>query len=311
MALELHPDKNPNNKEAEEKFKQITAAYEILGDENKRKEFDSGGRANFSPDDFFRNAGINFEDLFGGGFKRKQRTTKGEDLNKAITLEFMEAIKGCQKTIKIGRPENCKPCSGNGSKDGNSIRTCSNCQGTGKTTYKQSFMQIVNTCGTCGGMGFEILEFCSNCKGKGAVEKEEIIKVSIPAGVDESTTIRLHGKGMPSEYNGESGDCYLNINIKSHSKFKRAGSNIQSEEEINYLDAILGANIEVETVNGVAKLEIPAGTQPNSLFKIRNEGVNKNNIKGDHIVGIKVKIPKNLSEKEKQLLNQIRTEIED
>lgn len=309
LALELHPDKNPNNKEAEEKFKQVTAAYEILSDELKRQEFDNGTSQSYSystPNDFLNNMGINFEELFGGSFGRKKRSIKGEDLHKSITIEFMEAIRGCSKIIKIGRPEECKNCSGNGSKDGNSIRTCATCKGSGKIKYNQGFIQVINTCSACSGNGFEILEFCKNCKGKGTIEKEESIKILIPVGIDDNTTMRVIGKGMPSNHNAEPGDLYLMVSIKAHNRFKRIGSTIQTEEEINYLDAILGAEIKVETVNGTSTLNIPSGTQPNSMFKIAGQGI-KN---GDHIVNIKVKIPKSINEKERELLTKIRGDSE-
>ena len=315
--MEFHPDKNPGNKEAEEKFKEISAAYEVLGDDDKRKQYDTYGditsRAQQQrPVDFedvlrnmgFGGGGFSFnEDFFGGGRGRKLR---GEDLRKTITIDFMEAVKGTTKTFKVAYPVRCSSCSGNGSKDGKSLKTCATCNGTGKVGYRKSFMQVLNTCNTCKGEGFEVIEICRPCGGNGAVNKEETLKITIPAGIDEQTTMRLMSKGAPSEMGGEPGDLYISLNIKPHPKFKRVGSTIQADEEIHYIDAILGTSIEIETVHGVSKLDIPPGTQPNNMIKVASKGVHKDKIKGDHIVNVKVKIPKNITDEERDLLLKIK-----
>ncbi len=306
--MEFHPDRNPNNKEAEEKFKEISAAYEVLGDESKKAKYDQWGDVSNNPnpdfnqdifDEILKRHGFDF---FGG----RSKSIKGEDIQKTISLDFMDAIKGCTKNIKVSYPAACKSCNGNGAKDGKAIKTCENCRGQGKVGRRQGFMQILSTCPGCSGEGFQILEPCTACSGNGAINKDEIIKVNIPVGVDDTTTMRLAGKGFASDFGGPPGDLYLLLRIIPHSKFKRIGSNIQSEEEISYLDAILGTKIKVETVQGIFDLNIPAGTQPNAMLKIAGKGVESKN-KGDHIVNIKVKIPKAIPEKEKELLNTIRS----
>ena len=302
LALEFHPDRNAGNKEAEEKFKEISAAYEVLNDPDKRSKYDQYGDLNpafenYSDpiNDFFKHAGFDF---FGG----RPRRTKGGDIRKNLHLTFMEAVKGCSKNVKVSYSVTCNSCNGNGAKDENSIKTCITCAGRGKVGHRQGFMQILSTCGSCSGQGYQITEKCTSCRGSGAINKDETIKVNIPAGVDETTTMRLSGKGCLSDLGGENGDLYLILKIGSHHKFKRFGANIQSEEELSYLDAILGTTIKVDTVQGVFDLKIPQGTQPNSMLKLNNKGIEK----GDHIVNIKVKIPKNISIEERTILEQIR-----
>jgi molecular chaperone DnaJ len=314
LAMEYHPDKNQGNKVAEEKFKEISAAYEVLSDADKRKQYDLYGNTNpkntaqaSNFDEILRNmgfgGGFDFGDIFGSARSRKVR---GEDLKKTITINFMEAVKGSVKTFKMYYPAVCKNCNGKGAKDDNSVKTCNVCNGSGKIGYKQGFMQVVNSCNSCGGRGFQIIDKCQSCNGNGEISKEDNIKITIPAGIDENTTMRLSGKGLPSEYGGENGDLYIALVIRPHPKFKRAGVNIQSEETISYLDAILGTAIDVETTHGVEKLNIPPGTQPNNIIKIKNKGIFKDHVRGDHLVNVKINIPKQISDEEKELLMKIK-----
>ena len=315
LAMEWHPDKKQGDKQAEEKFKEISSAYEVLSNSEKRKQYDTYGDLNprhqeSGIDDILRNMGFgggrgfNFDDIFGSA--RGGRRVRGEDLRKTITIDFLEAAKGGSKSFKMHYPIICVSCTGNGSKNGKSRKVCDPCKGSGRTTYKQGFMQVVNSCNDCGGSGFQILEFCKDCNGAGEINKEESVKIIIPAGVDENTTMRLSGKGLPSEFGGENGDLFISLIIKPHSKFKRMGTAIQSEETIDYLDAILGTKIDVETIHGTVKLDIPAGIQPNNILKIKNEGIHKDKNKGDHLVNIKVSIPKQISNEQKELLLKIK-----
>ena len=309
LALKYHPDKNPDNSDAESKFKDISAAYEILSDPEKRQQYDLHGDVSSHPpgvDPFehMRNAGFGFgfDEFFGG----RRRRVRGSDVRKRINISFMEAAKGCVKKMGIEYPQECTSCKGNGSENGTNIEACSHCNGAGKVGYNQGFMQILQTCPVCQGKGNKVTKTCSQCSGKGAKFRNEVLKVTIPAGLDDGSTIRLTGKGMPSPYGAESGDLYLSIVITPHVKFKRDGLNVYSEESINYIDAILGTKIPVNTIHGQVKLTIPAGTQPNTVLKIKEKGVLRDSAKGDHLVGIKVSLPTKLSDEEKELLSKLR-----
>lgn len=304
LAVAYHPDKNPDDKNAEEKFKEISSAYEVLSDQEKRNMYDTYGdidprnvnvNRGFNPFDH-----INMDDIFG--FNGRRRSTRGDDIRNSIRIDFMEAVKGCTKNVVIERPKECTSCKGNGSKDGNNIDSCQGCGGSGKVGINKGFLQILQTCRECMGNGVVIKEKCQECFGEGFKKESETLKVKIPVGIENGSIMRLLGKGAPSNYGAEPGDLYLSIIVSPHLKFKRDGNNIFSEEEIEYTDAILGAKIVTDTIHGTVKLKIPPGTQPGNILKISGKGINK----GNHLVGIKVKIPEKLSEKEKELLEELR-----
>jgi len=315
LALELHPDRNPDPK-AEEKFKEVTAAYEILSDPKKKEQFDKFGNTSGRPQ---HNQNISQEDLeeilrqtvgrddyydqlFNRGNRRQK--LKGEDIYKNLTIDFMEAALGCVKNIQIDRPIVCTSCKGNGSKDGTNLIVCKGCGGQGKVGQRQGIMQIVRTCPDCFGNGYSILEKCKDCLGLGQKAKTEQIKLTIPPGIDDGMSLRLNGKGAPCDIDaGRPGDLYFTMHVTPHTKFKKVGSNIQSEEEISYLDAILGKEIITDTIHGKEKIAIPAGTQSGSILKVNHKGIN---LKGDHLVFIKVKIPKKLSDEERELLIKLK-----
>ncbi|KKN37887.1 hypothetical protein LCGC14_0758960 [marine sediment metagenome] len=307
LAKQTHPDKNPDDPKSEDKFKEVSAAYELLNDAEKRQQYDlygeGGPQSQYQPGSGFPGGYDPFANM--GGFGR--RSVRGSDAHKSIRISFMDAAHGCVKKISIDYPYECNTCKGNGSKDGTKIRPCNMCGGAGKVGYNQGFMQILQTCHECQGQGHIVIEKCTDCFGHGIKTRNEILKVTVPAGLDDGMTMRLTGKGMPSPYGAESGDMYLTVLIASHPKFKRNGIHVYSEKTIGYIDAILGVKIPVETIHGQVKLKIPAGTQPETILKIKHKGVSGRVDNGNHMVCIKVSLPKEISEKEKDILEKLRS----
>jgi len=314
LAIQHHPDKNPDNPQAEEKFKEVNSAYEILSNPEKRQQYDIYGTidprqqatSGFDPFDIMRGSGI-FDDSWFGGFGRKRRGMRGDDIRKSIVIDFMEAAKGCVKNLQVEYPYNCTTCKRTGAKDGKAVKECTTCHGHGKVGRNQGMLQILTTCPSCMGKGKIIVEKCPECLGKGVKHKKETLKVTVPAGLENGTSMRLAGKGMPSPYGTENGDLYIVAKVMPHAKFKRDGLRIYTEEDVNYIDAILGTKINVETIHGVVKLTIPSGTQPGSILKIKGKGIIGNSNKGDHLVGINVKLPTKLTEEEKDLLEKLKS----
>lgn len=311
LALQYHPDRNPSDPDAESKFKDLSAAYEILSDPQKRQQYDTYGSDyeqfnGIDPFEHIRNSvfGIGFDDFFN-----QRRSTRGGDLRHTIYIDFMESVKGCTKKVSIQYPHKCSSCNGNGSKNGDNVDKCDSCNGIGKIGYNQGFMHILQTCHKCNGTGNNIKEKCTTCFGKGTVTNNETIKVNIPAGIDNGTTMRVSGKGMPSLYGSESGNLYLSVAIKPHNRYKRNGLNIISEEYINYIDAILGTKVQVDTIHGKIKLTVPHGTQPNDILKISGKGIIQKSNKGDHLIFVKVRIPKQVSNEEEELLSKLKSMV--
>jgi molecular chaperone DnaJ len=312
LALQHHPDRNPDNKEAEERFKDISAAYETINTPEKRQTYDMGGRVGsnpfsggFDPFDFIRNAsaGGNFNGWFGG---RGGRQTRGDDIQRTIQIDFMDSVLGATKKISVDYPLSCAACKGIGAKDGTALDVCKTCNGQGKMGQSHGFMQIISTCPACKGKGKTIITPCAECT-NGIKIQVEALKVTIPAGIDNGTMLRLSGKGMPSQYGFDSGDMFLQIDIAPHQRFQRDGFSIFTTESISYLDAILGTKISVETIHGPVKLTVPPGTQPGSILNIKEKGIIKSEgIKGDHLAGIKVNIPAQLKPEELELLARLK-----
>ena len=341
LARKYHPDRNKDNqKEAEEKFKEISEAYEVLVDKDKRKRYNQFGHAgvegDFSPggfrwsdfthsadfEDIFRDLGFGgdsiFDMFFGGGGRSRgfsrQRAMVGENIVKEVTVDFKEAAFGTTKTVSILRVEKCPTCNASGAAPGSSVTTCEKCGGSGQLQYVRSqgfFRSITATnCDRCGGRG-EIPEApCVMCRGKRMVKKNRKIKVTIPAGIEQGTTIRIHGEGHQIA-DGMSGDLDVNLFVKPHPKFVREGLDILSEERINILQAMLGDAIEVETLNGKVKLKIPPGTQSHSMFRLRGQGVPHVHGygQGDMRIKIIVEIPSKLSQKQKEMLLGLGQEL--
>ncbi len=328
LAKKYHPDLNPNDKEAEQKFKEINEAYEVLSDPEKRRKYDMFGEAGvngqggYSQD--FTGFGDIFDDIFDiftGGFGRTSHRArdygpvKGADLRYDLTLEFEEAVFGAEKEIQIRRSESCSTCNGTGVKPGSSKETCSKCNGSGEVRYAQRtpFGQFVRvaTCDMCGGTGEIIKEKCVSCNGTGKVLKNKRIKVKIPAGVDTGSIISVKGEGEAGDRGGPPGDLYVYINVKPHKIFKRKGNDIFLTVPISFTEACLGAEIEVPTLEGIEKFDLPAGTQTGEEFKLKNKGVP--NVRGfgrgDLYFKVKIQVPKKLTDRQKELLLELDKEF--
>ncbi len=326
LARQYHPDVNPGDKEAEEKFKEINEAYEILSDKEKRRRYDQFGHAGNDPNGFGGFGGFEgfggfggadmggfgdiFDMFFGGGGSRARGPEKGADLRLELELEFSEAVFGVEKDIEIMRTEECPTCDGSGAKPGTTPSKCGSCHGTGqiKITQQTAFghFQTVKTCNECGGTGQIISSPCPECHAKGRVRKKRTLNVNIPAGVDNGSRIRLNGEGEPGRRGGPPGDLYIYLQVKPHEIFERQGVNIHLELPITFVQAALGAELEVPTLEGKASLKIPEGTQSHTVFRLKGQGVPRLRGlgRGDLLVQVEIRTPQKLSEEQKELLRE-------
>jgi molecular chaperone DnaJ len=323
LAMKYHPDRNAGDKKAEEKFKEVNEAYEILSDKDKRTRYDQFGHAGVddSAGGFGRASGFGFDDIFsdifdmfsGGGFssgRNRKGPQKGNDLKYEIEIEFEEAAFGVEKEIKVSRQEECSDCHGTGAKPGTTKKTCSNCNGTGEVRYAQKtpLGQFVNvrTCDVCHGEGTIIEEPCSSCKGTGYTLKDKKIQIKIPAGVDTGSVIPLRGEGEPGLRGGPRGDLYVVIQVKPHPIFKRDGNDVICEIPITFVQATLGDELIVPTLDGKIKYKIPEGTQSATVFRIKGKGIPRirGYGRGDLYIQVIVEIPKKLNEKQKEMLRK-------
>lgn len=320
LAKKYHPDLNPDDSEAEQSFKEVSAAYEILSNQEMRDRYDKYGHAGVDPQSGAGNFG-DFGDIFGdifdvfGGFgSRSGRTTRrngpvrGADLEQRITIEFEEAVFGVEKQVQVRRYETCTTCEGTGAKPGTDKKTCNKCNGSGEVRYAQQtpfgqFVQV-GVCDNCGGTGEVIEEHCETCHGEGKVIKTKKINVKIPAGVDNGSIMSVRGEGHSGQRGGPSGDLYLYISVKEHSVFTREELNLFVDVPITYTQAILGSEIEVPTLEGIEKYNLPAGTDSHTIIKLRHKGVpNVRGIgKGDLFFTVKVIIPKDINVEQKEQL---------
>lgn len=326
LAKKYHPDLNPNNSEAEHNFKEANSAYEILSDADKRSKYDRFGHAGVDPQSGSQGFGGGFGDIFddifdifGGGFgggasQRRTGPARGADLRYDLTIDFQEAVFGIEKEIKIRRTENCSTCSGTGAKPGTSKVTCSKCHGKGQVQYAQQtplgqFVRV-GTCDVCGGSGSIIKEKCHSCNGTGHEIKEKKIKIKVPAGVDNDSIISIRGEGEGGLRGGPRGDLYVYLNVNEDPIFEREGNNIFINIPISYTEAALGAEIEVATLEGVEKHNIPEGTQTGTQFKLKSKGVpNVRGVgRGDLYYTVDVVVPTKLNEKQRELLIQLAKE---
>lgn len=326
LAKQYHPDVNPGDKAAEAKFKEANEAYEILSDPQKRSRYDQYGHAGVDPNGFggagagfgdfdFGGIGDIFESFFGGsGFGRSTKSRsgpqKGADLKYSTEISFEDAAFGLEKEITINRHESCETCSGTGAKAGTSPAKCTQCNGTGQVQYKQStpFGQFVNvkTCDVCRGEGKVISNPCPACSGKGRIRKTVKIKLNIPAGIDDGQTMSMRGEGDPGAKGGPAGDLFVTISVKAHSIFKRQGNDVVCEMPITFAQAALGAELEVPTLDGKVKYNMPEGTQTGSIFRLKGKGIPylRGNGRGDQYVKVEIDVPKKMSDKQKELLRE-------
>jgi molecular chaperone DnaJ len=322
LAMQYHPDRNPNNPEAEEKFKACSEAYQILSDPEKRAAYDRYGHAAFqggapagggSPFGGAQDLGDIFGDLFGemfnmGGARGKaSRVQRGRDLRYDMMLEFEEAVFGVEKEIPIRRQEACDSCSGTGSANGKAPATCTGCGGRGQVRFQQGFFSVAKTCVRCGGTGTTISDPCATCRGEGLQVKKHEMVVKVPAGVEQETRIRYQGEGEAGRYGGPAGDLYIVLAVKPHKFFERDGDDLHCVMPISFPQAALGTELQIETLEGSATIKIPEGTQSGREFKLRNKGVPHLNSsgKGDLIVEIRVATPSKLNKAQKELLREL------
>lgn len=325
LAMKYHPDRNPDDKEAEQNFKELNEAYEVLSDNQKRSMYDQFGHAgvNGNGQGGFGGAQGGFGgfedifgdifDMFGGGFssgRRRNRPQKGPDIKIQLDLSFEEAAFGIDKDIEVSRHEECSKCNGTGAKPGTSKKTCHKCGGTGEVRYTQrtplgSFVNV-RTCDTCNGEGSIIDAPCEECNGHGKIRKKKKINVKIPAGVDNSSVITLRGEGEPGIKGGPHGDLYIVIRMLPHKIFKRDGYDIICEIPITFVQAALGDEIVVPTLDGKVKYNIPEGTQSSTVFRLKGKGVHllNGNGRGDQYVKVIVDIPRKLNEEQKDVLRK-------
>ena len=324
LALKFHPDRNPDDPHAEENFKEASEAYSVLSDAQKRAAYDryghaglqgAAGAAGFNPEaftDFSDILGNFFDlgDLFGGGGggRRRNRAQRGEDVRYDLELTFEEAVFGMNADIQVARMDRCDHCRGAGSEPGSGPSQCPTCHGRGEVLYQQSFLSIRRTCSTCGGSGQIIRNPCSQCRGNGFRQIQRKLKVTVPAGVDNNTRIRLASEGQPGSNGGPPGDLYVFLKVKEHAFFERHEQDLHCTIPINLAQAALGAEIEVPTLDQPHKLKIPEGTQSGAQFRIRHKGVPVVNGsgRGDLYVHVEVQIPTRLTREQKKLMEQLR-----
>ncbi len=314
LALKYHPDRNPGDKEAEEKFKEINEAYSVLSDPEKRANYDRYGRAEGVGAGFgaFTGAGFGdiFEDIFGDFFgftgQRRPRPAKGNDLRYDLDITLEESAFGTEKEIDIPKWETCSTCSGSGSEPGKGPVGCSQCKGTGNIRFQQGFFSISKTCGSCQGTGKIITDPCPTCKGDGKVKKVRTLSIKVPPGVDSGSRLRMSGEGEPGVYGGPPGDLYIVIGIKKHPVFLRKGNDIYCQVNISFPQAVLGAEIEVPTLGALSTLKIPPGTQSGKAFHLRGKGIPRlgGHGRGDEIVVVSIEVPKHVTQRQKELLEE-------
>jgi molecular chaperone DnaJ len=323
LALKHHPDRNPGDKEAEQKFKQISHAYDVLSDDVKRKQYDQFGQEGlkgYATRDF---EGASFEDIFrsfgdifggeGGSFgdffnvgRGRRGPRMGTSLRVEIEIDFLEAARGTEKKIDLMRDELCKTCTGSGSKPGKAPEACRSCNGRGVVMQSAGFFSVQRTCPACGGEGKRITDPCETCKGKGTQRVKREIKIKIPAGIEDSTRMRVAGEGEPSRDGGPTGDLYVDVFVREHELFKREGADLHFEVPITFAQAAMGAELEVPTVEGRSKFKVPRGTVSHSIFRIRGEGLPHvgSRSRGDLYVRVVIQVPSKLTKRQEELLQE-------
>jgi len=316
LALKHHPDRNPGDAQAEERFKEAAEAYGVLGDPDKRRRYDAygqaglgGGAQGFDPTIF-----ADFSDIlgdffgFGDAFGRRRGPRRGADLRYNLDVSFEEAAFGMQTQLRIPRAERCAACSGSGAAPGTHPTSCPTCRGSGQVTFQQGFFSVARTCSHCRGSGRIVSEPCNTCRGQGQVPIERTLQIQIPAGVDNGSQLRIGGEGEPGALGGPSGDLYVVLRVADHAFFKRDGTHLVCEMPVGVAQAALGATIEVPTLDGAkAKLNLPEGTQSGTVLKLRGQGIPAlgGRGRGDLHVLVRVVVPKHLNAEQRRLFEQL------
>ena len=322
LALQYHPDRNPGNHEAEEKFKEASEAYGVLSDANKRASYDRFGHAGvgngFGGGGFEGNVDISeiFGDLFGdffggaagmGGGRRRSRAQRGDDIKVDLELTFEESIFGATKEVDVRRQTVCSDCNGSGAQGGKAPSTCPHCGGRGQVRYQQGFFTVARTCGNCAGTGQVITDPCHKCKGRGRVPKESNLEVKVPPGIEDGTSLRYSERGDIGHHGGPAGDLYVVLHVGEHEFFEREGNDLYCAMPVSFTQAALGTELEIPTPYGGHTLKVPEGTQPGARFRIKGKGVPVLNrsTKGDLYVDIHVQVPTKLSRQQRELLEKL------
>ncbi|HYA37737.1 MAG TPA: molecular chaperone DnaJ [Candidatus Methylomirabilis sp.] len=329
LAMKHHPDRNPDDKAAEARFKNAKEAYEVLSDAQKRAAYDQFGHAGVDPaaaaggaGGFYSAGGANFADIFGdvfgdifgGGRARGGRQVfRGSDLRYSLELSLEDAVRGTDVRIRVPAMESCETCKGSGAKPGTSSTTCRTCGGHGQVRMQQGFFSIQQTCPNCRGSGKTISDPCPTCHGAGRVQHTKTLSVKVPAGVDEGDQIRLAGEGEAGENGGPPGDLYVQIRLKAHALFKREQDDLYCEMPVSFATAVLGGELDVPTLDGRASIKVPPGTQSEKLFRLRGKGVRnvRTGQTGDLYCRVSVETPVNLTPKQKELLEEFERSVKE
>ncbi|OPX20675.1 MAG: molecular chaperone DnaJ [Desulfobacca sp. 4484_104] len=317
QALKYHPDRNPGNQQAEEKFKEAAEAYEVLIDPAKRQLYDQFGHAGlrdvhfggFSDfEDIFSSFGDIFEDFFGFGRRRqyRNRPRQGADLRYDLEIGFLDAVFGLETDIEVAKSTRCETCDGSGVKPGSRKQTCPFCGGHGQVSQTRGFFRVNTTCPHCRGTGTIISDPCPNCYGQGSIKQKKKVHLKIPPGVDNGTRLRLRNEGSMGQFGGPPGDLYIDLRVTPHPQFAREGANLFYRLEVSFVQAALGAEVEIPTLTGQTRLNIPPGTQPGANFRLNGEGVPslRSNSRGDLVVELDLKTPQDLTPKQEELLRE-------
>ncbi len=322
IAMKYHPDRNPDDADADAKFKEATEAYEVLSDGEKRGAYDQFGHAGVDPSmggggfqggSFSDIFGDVFGDIFGGGGGRRQGPQRGSDLRYTLEVSLEDAVRGSTAEIRVPSLQHCEPCDGSGAKPGSSPITCGSCGGSGQVRTQQGFFQVQQTCPKCRGRGQTISDPCVECRGQGLVEKTKTLSVKVPPGVDTGDRIRLSGEGEAGPSGGPPGDLFVQIAVRQHALFERDGRHLYCEVPISFADAALGGELEVPTLDGRVKLKIPSETQTGKMFRLRGKGVKpvRGGPVGDLLCRAVVETPVNLTKEQRILLEDFRKALQE
>ena len=324
MAIQYHPDKNPGDKQAEEKFKELSEAYAVLSDAQKRATYDQFGHAGVNGAGGFSSGGFDFGgggfedvfgdifgDIFGGGSRRGSRGQRGDDLRYNLTISFEEAAFGTEKNLQLPRKQACETCNGSGARPGTEAQTCSTCRGAGQVRYQQGFFTMTRPCPDCRGKGKIIADPCPDCHGTGQVKSKRTVALKVPPGVEDGIRLKLSSEGDAGAQGGPPGDLYVVLSVEEHPIFSRDGQDVICEIPISFVQAAMGCDLQVPTLEGKLNLKVPAGTQTGKVFKLSGKGIvalQGHHRRGDQLVVLKVEVPTKLNSRQKELLEEFAKE---